>query len=98
VPIVALSLLAMAHVFDFVTFLFMTARHGLAAEYNPVVVAVAQNWGLPGLTLAKAGSVLFLSVAIVVLGRTHLRRWASVLLIVGTALGVVGGLTNIAST
>jgi hypothetical protein len=98
VPMAALSLLAMAHVFDFVTFLVMTSRHGLAAELNPVVVVVAQNWGLPGLTLAKVGSVLFLSVAIVLLGRTHLRRWAMVLLIVGTALGVFGVLTNIAST
>jgi len=36
------------------TFLFMILRHGLSAEFNPVVVAVAQDYGLPGLTIAKA--------------------------------------------
>ena len=67
-PIAALSLLAMAHLFDFVTFLVMTSRHGLAAEFNPVVVTVAQDYGLPGLTLAKAATVIFLSVTVVLLG------------------------------
>ena len=97
-PIAALSLLAVAHLFDFVTFLVMTSRHGLAAEVNPVVVKVATEFGLPGLTLAKAGTVIFLSVAVVLLARTHRRGTASVLLMIGIAAVVFGGLTNIAST
>ncbi len=97
-PIAALSLLATAHLFDFVTFLVMTSRHGLAAEVNPVVIKVAEEYGLPGLTLAKVGTVIFLSVAVVLLARTHRRGTASVLLMIGIAAGIFGGLTNIAST
>ena len=97
-PIAALGLLAMAHLFDFATFLVMTSRHGLAAEINPVVLKVAQEYGLPGLTLAKAATVIFLSVTVVLLARTHRRGTASVLLMIGIAAGVFGGLTNIAST
>jgi hypothetical protein len=97
-PIVALSLLAFAHLFDFGTFLVMTSRHGMAAEFNPIVIAVAQDFGLPGLTLAKVASVLFLSLTVVLLARTHRRRSASVLLMVGIAAGIFGGLSNIAST
>jgi hypothetical protein len=98
VPIVALCVLALAHLFDFSTFLVMTARHGLAAEYNPIVVAVAQDYGLPGLTLAKVATVVFLSLTVVLLVRTNRRRTASVLLMIGIAIGVFGGLSNIAST
>jgi len=96
--IAALSLLALAHLFDFGTFLIMTSRHGMAAEINPVVIKVAQDYGLPGLTLAKAATVIFLSVTVVLLARTHRRRTASVLLMIGIAAGIFGGLTNIAST
>jgi hypothetical protein len=97
-PIAALSLLAMAHLFDFATFLVMTSRHGLAAEINPVVIKVAQEYGLPGLTIAKAATVILLSVSVILLARTDRRKSASVLLLIGIAAGIFGGLTNIAST
>jgi hypothetical protein len=97
-PIAALSLLALAHLFDYVTFLVMTARHGLAAEYNPVVIAVAKDYGLPGLTLAKAASVIFLSLTILLLARTHRTRSALVLLLIGIGAGIIGGVSNITST
>jgi hypothetical protein len=97
-PIAALSLLAAAHLFDYVTFIVMTSRHGLAAEINPVVIKVAQDYGLPGLTLAKAATVIFLSISVILLARQHRRGTASVLLIIGIAAGIFGGLTNIAST
>ena len=38
----------------------MIERHGLDAELNPIVVALADNVGLIGLTLVKVGAVAFL--------------------------------------
>jgi hypothetical protein len=93
----AIALLVAAHVFDYLSFLVMTARHGLAAELNPVVVVLAEQFGLPGLTVAKLASVLFLVIAATALGR-HRPRGATVLLTVGIMAGVVGGLSNVAST
>jgi hypothetical protein len=94
--ITAISLLVAAHAFDYVTFIAMTARHGMAAELNPVVVALQDQFGLPGLTLAKIASVLFLAM-VVVLVTPQRRRMASVLLTIGITAGVVGGVSNIAS-
>jgi hypothetical protein len=97
-PVAALSvMLIAAHVFDFATFLFMTSRHGLAAELNPFVVFLAQDFGLPGVTLAKIGSVAFLAVMALVLRRVQHGRSAIVLLAVGVVAGLVGGFSNIAS-
>jgi hypothetical protein len=98
-PIAALSLLALAsaHLFDYGTFLVMTARHGLVAELNPVVVAVAQDYGLPGLTLAKVLSVLFLSLTAVLMVRVHRRKVAGALIVIGITAGLIGGFSNIAS-
>ncbi len=92
----ALGLLVAAHLFDYVSFLIMTARHGLAAELNPLVVTLAQDFGLPGLTAAKLASVVFLGVMVLILA-PHRRRAASALLTVGIVVGVFGGLSNIAS-
>jgi hypothetical protein len=51
---------ASGHLFHFASFVVMTSRHGLAAELDPVVVALAEGFGLPGLTLAKVASVALL--------------------------------------
>ncbi len=66
-PLIALGILAVAQLFDYVSFMVMIERHGLAAELNPIVVALANNVGLLGLTLVKAGAVLFLSFAVLLL-------------------------------
>ena len=92
----ALVFLVIAHVFDYVTFLAMTAKHGLAAELNPVVVSLAESFGLPGLTVAKLASVAFLA-GVVVLVTPQRRRVAAVLVTVGISAGVLGGVSNIAS-
>jgi hypothetical protein len=97
-PIIALLLLALAHAFDYLSFLVMTDRHGLTAEMNPLVVTVAQDFGLPGLTLAKLASVAFLGATAILLLRTNHRRVSIALLTVGIVAGVVGGFSNIAST
>jgi hypothetical protein len=96
VPLTAIGLLVAAHIFDYVTFLEMTARHGLAAEYNPIVVMLSEQLGLPGLTLAKAASVVLLASVFMVI-RPHRPRWAIGVIVIGILAGLVGGVSNIAS-
>jgi hypothetical protein len=95
--VLAVALLVAAHAFDYVTFLVMTGRHGMAAELNPLVVGITQGFGLPGLTVAKLGSVVFLAAVVLLLAPRH-RKGAALLLVIGVTAGVVGGFSNIAST
>ena len=96
-PLVALAALAAAHLFDLASFVVMTGRHGLAAELNPIVVMLAEGFGLPGLTIAKIASVVFLGAVFVVLSPKR-RRLATSVLVIGIAAGLLGGISNIAST
>lgn len=91
-----LIFLVVAHAFDYVTFLIMTSKHGLAAELNPVVVSLATQFGLPGLTIAKMASVAFLA-GVVILAAPQRRRVAGTLAVIGITIGVFGGVSNIAS-
>lgn len=93
-PLIALGLLALAQLFDYVSFMVMIERHGLAAELNPIVVALANNVGLFGLTLVKAGAVVFLAFAVLLL-MPRRRHVAVAVLTVGVVLGVVGGVSNV---
>lgn len=96
-PVAAIGLLVAAHLFDYLSFLVMTSRHGLGAEMNPLVIGLATHYGLTGLTLAKLGSVVFLAVMVLILA-PHRRKAASALLLIGVFAGVLGGVSNIAST
>ncbi len=96
-PVVALTALAFAHLFDLTSFLVMTGRHGMQAEANPVVVAIVQDFGLPGVTLAKIASVVILALAVFALSKRR-RNVAMVVLMLGICAGVLGGISNIAST
>jgi len=91
-----LAVLVLAHLFDWASFLVMVARHGLGAEVNPIVVTLAHEAGVPGLTLAKMATVAFAALAAVVIAPRR-RRMALVLLTFGVAAGVVGGISNITS-
>src|SRR3954451_9596433 len=57
--VVGLGVLALAQFFDWSSILVLVSRHGLAAEANPIVVRIAQNVGIPELTLAKVAPVGF---------------------------------------
>src|SRR3954468_16367272 len=57
--VLGLLALALAHFFDWVSFLVMWARHGPVAEANPIVLRIEQSIGLSGLTLAKLATVAF---------------------------------------
>jgi hypothetical protein len=95
-PLVALAALIAAHLFDFASFVLMTARHGLEAEINPVVVALAEGHGIVGLTLAKFVSVVLVGTTVAIIAPKR-RRLAMAVLVVGIAAGVVGGISNIAT-
>jgi hypothetical protein len=95
-PLVALTALIAAHLFDFASFVVMTARHGLEAEINPVVVALAEGHGIVGLTLAKSVSVVLVGTTVAIIAPKR-RRLAMAVLVVGIAAGVVGGISNIAT-
>ena len=93
---IAIAVLFFAHMFDLVSFLMMTARHGLAAEANPIVIRLAEQLGLPGLTIAKLLAVVVAVCVFVVLAPRNPRLAAGVLGF-GIIAGVVGGMTNLAT-
>lgn len=95
-PLAAIGVLALAQVFDYLTFLVMTARHGLSAEANPLVVRLAMELGLTGLTLAKIVFVCFAALAAIVIARRQ-KRIGMAVLVVGCLAGIVGGLSNVAT-
>ena len=92
----ALAVLALAHLFDYASFLVLIGRHGLAAEANPIVVRIAEEAGIPGLTIAKAATVTFAALLMVLIAPRR-RRLAIGLLVFGVSAGLVGGLSNVAS-
>ena len=92
----AIAILALAHFFDYATFLILVSRHGLAAEANPIVVRIAQAAGIPGLTLAKVLTVAFAATLMVLIAPR--RRWLAYgLLTFGVLMGLIGGISNVAS-
>ena len=93
---IALAVLALAHLFDYASFLVMVEKHGLSAEANPVVVLLAQEMGLPGLTIAKIATVAFAALLMVIIAPRR-RRLAMGLLMFGVAAGLVGGVSNVAT-
>jgi hypothetical protein len=93
---IAISLLALAHAFDFASFLVMVARRGFGTEANPVVRQIATHTGLEGITIAKVATVVLAASIVVILSRNH-KVMAGVLLVFAIAAGVVGGLSNIAT-
>jgi hypothetical protein len=92
----ALGILALAHLFDWASFLVMVGRHGLGAEANPIVVTLFDEAGVPGVTLAKLATVAFAALLAVLLAPKR-RRMAMVLLAFGVAAGLIGGFSNMAT-
>ena len=86
----AIGILILAHVADYATFVFMTARHGLGAELNPLVATIFEDWGLALLTVAKFATVLLVASVFLVVGRTRPRLAVGVLA-VGVFVGTLGG-------
>jgi len=92
----AVLILFAAHFFDWASFLVMVTRHGLIAEGNPLVVHVATQWGLPGLTVSKLVAVA-LSAAVVAVLLPRNRKLAMLVLAFGVIAGVFGTISNVIS-
>ncbi len=91
-----IALLIMAHIADYTTFVVMVARNGLGSELNPLVVTLAEDWGLALLTVAKFATVLFVAATFLVVGRTR-PRLARAVLAFGIFIGGLGAFSNIAT-
>ena len=90
----AIAVLALAHAFDWVTFMIMVNRHTLAAEANPLVKHLAEQLGMPGLTFAKIVAV-WLGAAVFAILLPKNRKLAMLVLAFGIGAGVVGGVSNL---
>ena len=93
---IGIGLLIIAHAADYATFVLMVARHGLTTELNPIVVSIANEYGLALLTVAKFATVLLVAATFLVVGRTR-PRVAAAVLAVGVFVGGIGTLSNIAT-
>jgi hypothetical protein len=91
-----IALLIVAHALDYGTFLAMIVRHGITMELNPIVSALAQEYGLTLLTAAKVAAVLLVAATFMHLARTHPRAARSVLG-VGIVVGTLGAFSNVIS-
>ena len=91
---VVLGVLALAHFFDWASFLVMIARHGLEAEANPIVVALVQEVGVTGVTVAKVATVVF-AAGLAMLIAPQRPRMAMVVLTFGVVVGMIGGISNV---
>lgn len=94
--VLPVAALAAAQAFDFVSFLAMTRRHGLAAEINPLVVMIAEAFDLRTLAILKLAVIAYVAVTVAILAKKRPRLAGSVLAI-GVVAGIAGGLSNLAS-
>jgi len=88
--------LALAHFFDYATFLMLMMRHGIDAEANPVVIKIAKSTGIEGLTVAKLMTVILAASLTLVIWPRY-PKLAMALLVFGVAAGLAGALSNVAS-
>ena len=90
-----LVLLIVAQAADYLTFLVMVETHGLGAERNPIVTAIASH-GLWILTTAKVAAIVL--VASVFLVSRFRRPWiARLTLVTGVVVGAIGAVSNVAA-
>lgn len=95
-PAAGIGLLIVAHIADYVTFVLMVVSHGIDSELNPLVVTIAQDYGLALLTVAKFATVLMVAAVFLVVGRSR-PRLASGVLLFGVLIGALGAFSNIAT-
>ena len=90
---VALALLVVAQAADYVTFLVMVGAHGLAAERNPIVAALASH-GPWALTAAKVALVVYVASTFLV-SRSRRPGIARLTLGAGIVVGAIGAASNL---
>jgi ABC-type sugar transport system permease subunit len=95
-----LATLSLAQAFDLATFSVMVARHGTAAEANPIVSDLFSSFGMPAVVLVKVALVILvgaLSVAAASRGRGVWSVIGGLPLALAVAAGLIGGITNAAT-
>ena len=95
-----IAALLAAQLFDFGTFTTMVARHGIAAELNPLVASGFEAYGLPLLAVTKAALILLVASILALLGRDWaatptIQRVATVVALIAVASGMLGGISNV---
>ena len=93
---IAIGVLIVAHLADYVTFLVMITRNGIGSELNPIVATIAEEQGLALLTIAKFATVLLVATTFLIIGRSRPKVAVSVLA-VGVAVGSLGAVSNVAA-
>ena len=79
---------------DAITFLRLMAAHGVAAEANPLVAALAGAGLLPLLIVAKV-LVVALVVGVVMVGARRYPFASAAVLTLGVAAGLLGATSNV---
>jgi hypothetical protein len=96
-----LSTLFLAQAIDLATFSVMVARHGVAAEANPLVNDLFYSYGMPAVVLAKLALVLLVgALCVAAASRGGRGVWAVIgglPLALAIAAGIIGGITNTAT-
>jgi hypothetical protein len=91
-----------AQLFDVATFVQMIRRHGADAEVNPIVASILADHGVATLVVVKLAAVALVSAVVAVLvsgapGRrlgSFATKLAALIVVIGIAAGLVGGLSN----
>lgn len=94
---IRLLVVAVAQLFDLGTFVAMVARHGPAAEANPLISTLLTEWGLPMVAVAKVALIALVSTSAILLYRsgTARSRWLSgAVVAVAIVAGIIGGGSN----
>lgn len=93
--------LALAQSFDLATFSVMVARHGPAAEANPLVSDLFVTHGMPAVLVAKIALVVLIGALSVAAAANDRRGVWSIVgglpLALAIAAGLIGGITNTAN-
>ncbi len=96
-----LATLFLAQALDLATFSVMVARHGAAAEANPIVDHLFDSFGMSAVVVAKLALVLLIGSLCVAASSRGSRGVWSVIgglpLALAIAAGLIGGITNTAT-
>ncbi len=96
-----LATLFLAQAFDLATFSAMVARHGAAAEANPIVSDLFDAYGMPAVIIAKLALALLVSaLSVAALSQGRRGVWSVIgglPLALAIAAGLIGGITNAAT-
>ncbi len=96
-----LATLALAQAVDLATFSVMVARHGAAAEANPLVSDLFVTLGLPAVVVAKLALIVLVgALCVTSAARGGRGVWSLVgglPLALAIAAGLIGGITNAAT-